>query len=242
MSDERLAIGIDLGGTKIEGVLVRPSADGVEVLDRVRTETLQLEGYDSIVRRVAGVIEQLCAGSSRPAPIGVGMPGGVERSTGFVKNSNTVCLNGRPFRADLERSVGTSIAFENDANCFALAETLSGAGREHAGGVVFGVIMGRASAAGWSSRARSGRASRGSPASGGTTASTRRRPTRAPATAVVGAASRPISAGLRSSATTPRAPARMRRSRRSRALATRTRTPAPPSRRCSRPSVVGSRT
>ncbi len=142
MSDERLAIGIDLGGTKIEGVLVRPSADGVEVLDRVRTETLQLEGYDSIVRRVAGVIEQLCAGSSRPAPIGVGMPGGVERSTGFVKNSNTVCLNGRPFRADLERSVGTSIAFENDANCFALAETLSGAGREHAGGVVFGVIMG----------------------------------------------------------------------------------------------------
>jgi fructokinase len=70
------------------------------------------------------------------------MPGGVTRREGLVKNSNTVCLNGRPFRADLERALGRPVAFDNDANCFALAETLLGAARAHRDGVVFGVILG----------------------------------------------------------------------------------------------------
>lgn len=74
-------------------------------------------------------------------PIGVGMPGSVTRA-GLVKNSNTVCLNGRPFRQDLARVLGRPIAFENDANCFALAETELGAARSHREGVVFGVILG----------------------------------------------------------------------------------------------------
>jgi fructokinase len=68
--------------------------------------------------------------------------GHVSRATGLVKNSNTVCLNGRPFREDLARAIGRPVAFENDANCFALAETLLGAGAPYRDGVVFGVIMG----------------------------------------------------------------------------------------------------
>src|SRR5262249_48643905 len=75
-------------------------------------------------------------------PIGVGMPGSITRRGGLVKNSNTVCLNGRPFRDDLARALGRPIAFENDANCFALAETALGATRNHAEGIVFGVILG----------------------------------------------------------------------------------------------------
>ena len=69
------------------------------------------------------------------------MPGSTARD-GTIKNANTTCLNGRPFRADLERALGRAIAFENDANLFALAEARLGAGREHASGVVFGVILG----------------------------------------------------------------------------------------------------
>jgi fructokinase len=76
------------------------------------------------------------------APIGVGMPGSVTRREGLVKNSNTTCLNGRPFRADLERTLGRVVAFDNDANCFALAEARLGAARAYESGVVFGVILG----------------------------------------------------------------------------------------------------
>jgi fructokinase len=76
-------------------------------------------------------------------PIGVGMPGALERRTGLVKNSNTTCLNGRPFRKDLMRRLGRELSFDNDANCFALAETVLGAARAHRErGVVFGVILG----------------------------------------------------------------------------------------------------
>ncbi|HEY3593749.1 MAG TPA: ROK family protein, partial [Polyangiaceae bacterium] len=73
-------------------------------------------------------------------PIGIGMPGAITRA-GVVKNSNTVCLNGRPFHTDLMRLLGRPVQFENDANCFALAEARLGAARAYRG-VVFGVIMG----------------------------------------------------------------------------------------------------
>jgi fructokinase len=70
------------------------------------------------------------------------MPGGVTRGDGLVKNSNTVCLNGRPFRQDLCRALGRDIAFDNDADCFALAETRLGAAAAFQDGVVFGMILG----------------------------------------------------------------------------------------------------
>jgi predicted NBD/HSP70 family sugar kinase len=75
-------------------------------------------------------------------PIGVGMPGGLRRRDGTIKNSNTTCLNGRPFRSDLIHVLGRDVRFDNDANCFALAETLMGAARGCQTGIVFGVILG----------------------------------------------------------------------------------------------------
>lgn len=140
-----LRIGVDLGGTKIEAVVVRVRSDLAlpDVLARLRRPTERERGYDQILANVAQIIWDVAAAaglstSSLP-PIGVGMPGAVTRA-GVIKNSNTTCLNGRPFRADLIRRIGDPIAFANDANCFALAEATFGAGRGHE--LVFGVILG----------------------------------------------------------------------------------------------------
>jgi fructokinase len=115
------------------------------VLARERVPTCAERGYEAIIATVAELAARVCASrglSLASVPIGVGMPGGVSRRSGLVKNSNTVCLNGRPFRADLERALGRPVAFDNDANCFALAEATLGAARGHDDGVVMGVIMG----------------------------------------------------------------------------------------------------
>src|SRR5262249_20791619 len=134
-----------LGGTKTEVVVVHGDEEGLTIDLRKRISTPRDDGYEAIVAATA----ELALTAAREAgvdvaatPIGVGMPGHVTRRSGVVKNSNTVCLNGRPFREDLARAVGRPIAFENDANCFALAEALHGAAKEHKGGVVFGVILG----------------------------------------------------------------------------------------------------
>jgi len=140
-----LRIGIDLGGTKIEGVVAQllPSGEAPQILARRRVPTQRERGYDHIVTAVAQLIREVAAeaGLANEAlpPIGVGMPGSVNRA-GVVKNSNTTVLNGRPFREDLMRQVGRPIAFSNDANCFALAEACFGAGRGHE--LVFGIILG----------------------------------------------------------------------------------------------------
>jgi fructokinase len=139
-------LGIDLGGTKTEAALLSYEADGsIGVRQRERTPTLQAEGYDTVLRGTAELIRRAARWSAVPfedLPIGVGMPGNVRRSDGAVKNSNTTCLNGRPFRQDLQQAVGRELLFDNDANCFALAETWMGAARGRRDGVVFGVILG----------------------------------------------------------------------------------------------------
>ncbi|MGC4091396.1 MAG: ROK family protein [Polyangiaceae bacterium] len=148
---DRLSLGIDLGGTKTEAALLRrfaTSASGeerFEVLARERVPTAGSAGYDAVLSGTASLARKVLgdAGlSASETPIGVGMPGAVTRREGLVKNSNTVCLNGRPFREDLSRELGRRVLFENDANCFALAEARLGAAREHQAGIVFGVIMG----------------------------------------------------------------------------------------------------
>ena len=137
-----VAIGVDLGGTKIEVAVVRrPSA---EVLFRRRVSTPSRAGYDAVLAAVDAILRDAARESGldlATASIGIGMPGGLTRA-GLVKNSNTVCLNGRPFRADLERALGRALAFDNDANCFTLAEATLGAAAAHRDGVVFGVILG----------------------------------------------------------------------------------------------------
>jgi len=133
--------GIDLGGTKIEGVIMDSSRPG-EALIRLRRETGSAQGYEHILSQIEGVISDLesASGLTRPPMIGIGTPGAMEPSTGRLKNSNTTCLNDRPILQDLERLTGSRILMANDANCFALAEALIGAAA--GSGVVFGVILG----------------------------------------------------------------------------------------------------
>ncbi len=131
-------IGIDLGGTKIEGVAL--DNDGHEV-SRQRIDTQAEGGATHIMARVA----QLYAGlvyaiDDAPHSVGIGTPGALSTRTGLLKNSNTVCLNGMPLLDMLEDCLKHAVAIENDANCFAMAEAIHGAGRGY--GMVFGVIMG----------------------------------------------------------------------------------------------------
>jgi fructokinase len=138
-----LALGVDLGGTKIEAVAVH--LNPYTEVARLRVPTVRDEGYEAVLARTADTIRAVARQAAvrlEEVSIGVGMPGSIRRVGGLVKNSNTTCLNGRPFREDLQTLVGRPIAFENDANCFALAEALCGAGRPYADGVVFGVILG----------------------------------------------------------------------------------------------------
>lgn len=143
--DPTILIGIDLGGTKIEAAALRWAGSGTgELIERRRIPTERDLGYDAVLARTASFIGEIIRdvrADPHVVPIGVGMPGGITRS-GLVKNSNTVCLNGRPFRADLRRALGRPLAFENDANCFALAEARMGAAASYAKGIVFGVILG----------------------------------------------------------------------------------------------------
>lgn len=133
--------GVDLGGTKIEGAVLSRDHSW-HPLHRLRRPTESAKGYDHVVAQVGRVIEQLeaASGQRRPGRIGIGTPGVTEPSSGVLKNSNTVCLNGRPLRADLERALGCEVDMANDANCFALAEATMGAGQGRP--VVIGLILG----------------------------------------------------------------------------------------------------
>ena len=130
-------IGIDLGGTKIEGVVL----DGAgRPLLRRRVPTEQQRGYTHIVETCGRLADELRVLAPECHVVGVGTPGALSSRTGLMKNSNTTCLNGRDLPADLSRRIGLPVIVENDANCFALAEAINGAGQ--GARVVFGVIMG----------------------------------------------------------------------------------------------------
>ena len=131
-------IGIDLGGTKIEGVVL--DADGKEIT-RKRIPTERDCGYRHILNRLKSMHDDLVAAvPNQPTTFGIGTPGAISPRTGLLKNSNTVCMNVQPVKADLEKLLGRKIEIQNDANCFAMAEALLGAGRGK--NLVFGVIMG----------------------------------------------------------------------------------------------------
>jgi fructokinase len=133
--------GIDLGGTKIEGVVVDPSRPS-EAVCRLRVPTESKRGYAHILRQISKLVRMLerASGRRRPSWIGFGTPGVIDPATGVLKNSNTACLNGRWLADDLARALGTRVRVANDANCFALAEATLGAARGRP--VVFGVILG----------------------------------------------------------------------------------------------------
>jgi len=130
-------IGIDLGGTKIEGIILDGS--GAE-LGRLRVPTPRHD-YAGTVAAIAGLVGALerqtgCAGST----VGVGIPGVVSPRTGLVKNANSTWLISHPLDKDLERALDRPVRLENDANCFAVSEAADGAGA--GANCVFGVIIG----------------------------------------------------------------------------------------------------
>ena len=130
-------IGIDLGGTKIEGVVLD---GGRQPLVRRRVPTDRERGYEHILDRVAELIAALRPHAPAAACVGIGTPGSLSARGGWLKNSNTTCLNGRPLLTDLQARVGLDVLLENDANCFALAEARVGAAQGQR--MVFGVILG----------------------------------------------------------------------------------------------------
>ena len=130
-------IGIDLGGSKIEGILLD---DKFNVIERTRIPTQQEKGYISIIDSIVSLVNSLKKISGDTVSIGVSAPGAISKKTGLIKNSNTQCLIGMPLKEDLEQALKQKIALDNDANCFAIAEATLGAAKEH--NVVFGVIIG----------------------------------------------------------------------------------------------------
>src|SRR5690606_25130487 len=112
--------GIDLGGTKIEGVVLA-DRDPASVIARHRVPTGADGGYDHILDTICRLVEKLSlAAGASPERLGIGTPGTVEPSTGLLKNSNTLCLNGMPVPEDLAGRLGVPVRIANDANCFAL--------------------------------------------------------------------------------------------------------------------------
>ena len=136
-------LGIDLGGTKIEAIIID---DQFQVIKRKRTPTLRDEGYNAILHRIIDLSKEMIEIGDVDAPIGICTPGTIEASTGLLKNSNTVCLIGKPIQQDLEDALGIPVLMENDANCFALAEATIGAAKNY--DVVFGGILGTGCGAG----------------------------------------------------------------------------------------------
>lgn len=131
-----MRIGIDLGGSKIEAIVLAP--DGA-VLQRERVPTPQGD-YPATLAAVCALVQRLEQRAGTACSIGIGMPGSVSRASGLVKNSNSTCLNGKPLYSDLEGLLQRSLRFANDADCFALSE--AGDGAAAGAGCVFGVIIG----------------------------------------------------------------------------------------------------
>jgi len=132
-----LRIGVDLGGSKTEGIVMDESG---EILARERRPTPQADGYRAILANVRDLVLELERRAGTNCRVGVGTPGAISTKTGFLKNANTVCLNGQPIKQDMEILLAREIRIANDANCFALSEAIDGAAQGEP--VVFGVILG----------------------------------------------------------------------------------------------------
>src|SRR5205085_12543069 len=138
------AWGIDLGGTKIEGIIM-PAADNPVPLVRMRIDTEAAGGYEHTLSQIAKLVQMMKDESSlTPHTIGFATPGVIDPVLQGMKNCNSTHLNGKPLKTDLEKILGVPVKLANDANCFALAETNWGVVKEFApdAQIVFGIIMG----------------------------------------------------------------------------------------------------
>jgi len=141
-----MRIGIDLGGTKIEGIALDGSAEAA----RLRVDTPR-DDYESTLAAIVSVVADLERRIGARATVGVGIPGTLSH-TGLVKNANSTWLLGRPLGADLEQRLSRDVRIANDANCFAVSEAADGAAQ--GADVVFGVIVGTGTGAGISVHGR----------------------------------------------------------------------------------------
>jgi fructokinase len=144
MTNQKNLWGIDLGGTKAEGVVLGPGGLN-DILFRDRVPTGAENGYQHIlgqIQKLVGMMEQKMG--YRPAKLGIGTPGTLDPKLGTMKGCNSECMNFQPMKSDLEKLLGMEIFIANDANCFALAEARMGVVKEKypKANVVFGVIMG----------------------------------------------------------------------------------------------------
>lgn len=137
-----IRFGIDLGGTKTE--IVALADDGAELLRR-RQPTPQ-GNYEATLDQIAALVHGAEATLGERGSVGIGTPGSLSLATGLLRGSNSVCLNGKPVKADLERLLAREVRMTNDANCFALSEASDGAGS--GADVVFGAILGTGVGAG----------------------------------------------------------------------------------------------
>ena len=130
-----MKIGIDLGGTKTEGILI--DNEGKELIKtRIKTQ----KNYQGTIDGIISVVYEFEKNFGEVDSVGIGMPGAISADSALIKNANSIWLNGKPLKKDLENKLQRKINLENDANCFALSEAVDGAGKGHS--VVFGVILG----------------------------------------------------------------------------------------------------
>jgi fructokinase len=137
-----MRIGIDLGGTKIEGIALSETG---EELFRHRIATPQGD-YQATLQSIADLINRIESAVSETGSVGICTPGSLSPATGLLRNSNSVCMNGKPVFDDLQALLQREIRIANDANCFALSEAVDGVAKDAA--VVFGVIIGTGTGAG----------------------------------------------------------------------------------------------
>jgi fructokinase len=140
---KKFKIGIDYGGTKIEGILL--DSYGKEI-DRKRVN--YDKNYQSSIRTILKIVKDFEILAKSNCSVGIGIPGFSSKETGLVNNSNALWLNNRSFKQDLEKLLNKELKIMNDANCFTLSESIDGAGKNYKS--VFGIIIGTGLGAGLS--------------------------------------------------------------------------------------------
>ena len=132
---KKFKIGIDYGGTKIEGILLNETGDQIE-----RKRYSYEKNYESGIETVKKLVNEFDQISGETCTVGIGIPGFSSRDTGLVTNSNSLWLNDKPFKLDIEKAINRKVKLMNDANCFTLSESIDGAGKNFKS--IFGVIIG----------------------------------------------------------------------------------------------------
>ena len=132
---KKFKIGIDYGGTKIEGILLNEDGDQIE-RKRYSYEKNYVSGIET-VKKLVNEFDQI---SGEICTVGFGIPGFSSKDTGLVTNANSLWLNDKPFKTDLENALNRKVRLMNDANCFALSESIDGAGEKFES--IFGIIIG----------------------------------------------------------------------------------------------------